>query len=288
MGNISTDWTVLKMLTWGTNYFESKGIRNPRLSIEWLLAHVLDKKRLDLYLIFDRPLSVYELNTVKPLIKRRASHEPLQYITQETNFFGCLINVNSNVLIPRPETEELVDWVLKKIPADEKKNVLDIGTGSGCISIALNKNRPNWNISGFDISPEAIKIAAHNSRKNNTHVHFSVDDIFSPSNELQSKKFDIIVSNPPYILKSEEPTLDKEVKEFEPSLALFTSSTETIYQSIEEFASKSLSKNGLIILEFNERFGQETLQIFSSSKWHAFIKKDMARKDRFIIAKKVK
>lgn len=287
MKHTSTDWTVLKMLTWATSYFKTKGVRNPRLSIEWLLAHVLKKKRLDLYLIFDRPLSLYEIDSIKPLIIRRANNEPVQYITEETDFFGCLIKVSPNVLIPRPETEELVDWILNKIPTNVPQNVLDIGTGSGCISIALKKNRPDWIISGFDISAKAIQIARYNSKINNTPIHFTIDDIFSPSDHLHSNTFDVIVSNPPYILKSEENTLDREVREYEPSLALFTSTIGKIYRSIEVFASKSLSEHGLMMLELNERFGQQILQLFSSPTWHAVIKKDSAGKDRFIVVKKL-
>lgn len=156
MSQNSTDWTVLKILEWATSYFEEKGIRNPRLSIEWLLAYVLNKKRLDLYLIYDRPLTRDDLNNLRPLIKRRANHEPLQYITGETNFYGYKIQVMPGVLIPRPETEELVEWVLEKTDENSQISLIDIGTGSGCIPIAVKKERPNWSISAFDVSPDAI------------------------------------------------------------------------------------------------------------------------------------
>ncbi len=288
MAQSSTDWTVLKMLTWATDYFEEKGIRNPRLSIEWLLAHVLQKKRLDLYLIYDRPLTIDELDAIRPMVKRRANHEPLQYITGETDFFGCRIKVEPGVLIPRPETEELVEWILNKNTANEPLRVLDIGTGSGCIPIALKKERPKWSVTAFDVSTEAIQIAMKNALLNQTEITFTVDNVYSPDERLLSTQFDVIISNPPYVLDTEAETLDKEVKAFEPEIALFTPTTKKIYSAIEEFASNSLKTNGILMLEINEKFGQETLQYFPADFWVAELQKDYAGKDRFIFAKKVK
>lgn len=287
MGSKSTDWTVLKMLTWATSYFEEKGIRNPRLSIEWLLAEVLQKKRLDLYLIYDRPISREELDLIKPMIKRRAQHEPLQYIVGNTNFFGITLKVNSDVLIPRPETEELIDWVLQNTPPNDPFIVLDIGTGSGCIPIALKKARSNWSIHAFDISNEALLIATENACLNGTEINFWKDDIFSPSNKLLAQEFNIITSNPPYILHSEAEHLDIEVKAFEPSLALFTSSTEKIFKAIIQFSTKCLKQNGLLAIEINEKFGNEILTFFEDQVWEASIQKDYGGKDRFIFAKKM-
>lgn len=288
MGSKSTDWTVLKMLTWATSYFEEKGIRNPRLSIEWLLAEVLQKKRLDLYLIYDRPISREELDLIKPMIKRRAQHEPLQYIVGNTNFFGITLKVNSDVLIPRPETEELIDWVLQNTPPNDPFIVLDIGTGSGCIPITLKKARSNWSIHAFDISNEALLIATENACLNGTEINFWKDDIFSPSNKLLAQEFNIITSNPPYILHSEAEHLDIEVKAFEPSLALFTSSTEKIFKAIIQFSTKCLKQNGLLAIEINEKFGNEILTFFEDQVWEASIQKDYGGKDRFIFAKKMK
>ena len=288
MGSKSTDWTVLNMLTWATSYFEEKGIRNPRLSIEWLLAEVLQKKRLDLYLIYDRPLSREELDVIKPMIKRRAQHEPLQYIVGNTNFFGTTLKVNSNVLIPRPETEELVDWVLQNTPSNDPFNVLDIGTGSGCIPIALKKARSNWSIHAFDVSNDALLTATENAFLNGTEINFWKDDIFSPSNKLLAQEFNIITSNPPYILHSEAEHLDIEVKAFEPSLALFISSTKKIFKAIIQFSTKCLKQNGLLAIEINEKFGNEVLTLFDDQVWEASIQKDYGGKDRFIFAKKMK
>src|SRR5690606_6466742 len=139
------DWTVLRMLEWATAYFESKGIPSPRLSIEWLLGEVLSLKRLDLYLQHDRTLTTSELDTLRGWVLRRGKHEPLQYITGSTDFYNCTINVTPAVLIPRQETEQLVDKILQG-HSETHQRVLDVGTGSGCIAIAIKKARPDWHV----------------------------------------------------------------------------------------------------------------------------------------------
>lgn len=150
------EWTVLSMLEWATDYFEQKDIPDPRHSIEWLLAETLGIKRLDLYLKYDRPLSPDELDQLRPMVKRRAEHEPLQYIIGYTDFMNARISVDKSVLIPRIETEQLVEIILDQQSGTENKNlsVLDIGTGSGCIPIALKMECPDWKLSGIDISAE--------------------------------------------------------------------------------------------------------------------------------------
>ncbi len=140
------EWNVLSMINWGTGYFEKKGIPSPRLSIEWILADILSLKRLNLYIQFERPLSKDELKRIREYVKRRARHEPLQYIIGYTEFMNAKINVNPDVLIPRPETEQLTELILEEHPGNTGLNVLDIGTGSGCIAIALKMEHPDWNI----------------------------------------------------------------------------------------------------------------------------------------------
>lgn len=279
-------WTVLSMLKWATTYFKEKGIRNPRYSIEWLLAFVLDKKRLDLYLVYDRPITKKELSQLKPLVKRRAVHEPLQYITGETDFFGTKITVKPGVLIPRMETEQLMEIVLDKTTALESPNVLDIGTGSGCIPIALKNARPSWNLFATDISEEALSIAKQNATLNGTDITFAKDDIYSPSFPSEKILFDVIISNPPYILKDEHETLDKEVREFEPELALFCDSTQNMYGAIQKFSTSFLNKNGLLFLELHENHADEVGKLFTQSGWNTAIQKDYDKRDRFLVAKK--
>lgn len=273
------------MLEWATDFFEQKQVKSPRFSIEWLLAYVLSIKRLDLYLAYDRPLSSEELEELRPMVKRRASHEPLQYITGETDFHRVRIKVQPGVLIPRQETEQLVDWVLELYGNKESLKVLDIGTGSGCIPIALKHARPNWEIFATDISDEALNIARENATYNKVDISFYNDDLFKP-NSLGDHKFDLIISNPPYIHPDEKNSLDDEVKNYEPELALFCESTQKMYQAIEALCSKYLKKNGEVFLELHEDHSEEALQIFQEGNWEAFVKNDYSKKPRFLKSKR--
>lgn len=279
-------WTVLSMMEWATAYFEEKGVSQSRLSIEWLLAHVLDVKRLDLYLMFDRPLSTAQLEELRPIVKRRASHEPLQYIIGETDFLNTTIKVRRGVLIPRPETEQLVEMVLNQFPENTTVSVLDIGTGSGCIPIALKKNRPDWEVYGMDLSTEALSIAGENAALNKTDIRFFEGDLFKPGS-VSRNEFDIIISNPPYILEQERSSLDKEVVNFEPGMALFCSSTQKMYSAIRNLAAQKLSKKSLLFLELHELYGNEVLSLFENSNWKAKLANDYSGKARFLIAEKM-
>tara|TARA_R100000908_G_scaffold65272_1_gene53671 strand:+ start:139373 stop:140209 length:837 start_codon:yes stop_codon:yes gene_type:complete len=275
------------MLEWATAYFEENEVKSPRFSIEWLLADVLSIKRLDLYLEYDRPLSSAELEKLRPLVKRRAGHEPLQYITGETDFYNVKIKVEPGVLIPRQETEELVDWILQSYPKDAELNVLDIGTGSGCIPIALKNERPNWNIYATDISPQALDIAKTNAELNSTEIHLQQDDLFSPK-AFQDTSFHLIISNPPYILRSEKSGLDEEVKKYEPELALFCESTEKMYGALEELSRSKLSEDGDLFLELHEDYSEEVHQLFKTRGWNGTIKNDYSGKPRFFKGEKSK
>lgn len=283
MSHTRDEWTVLSMLKRTTSYFEEKKVNSPRLSIEWLLAYVLDVKRLDLYLKYDRPLSVEELDVLRPLVKRRANHEPLQYITGETDFYNCRIKVNPNVLIPRQETEQLVELIRKNHEHSEGLNVLDIGTGSGCIPISLKKEFESWKVSAFDVSEEAVELAKENGQVNNVSVDFFKHDLFELLNEREETKFDIIISNPPYILFEEKESLDYEVKNFEPHLALFCESTEKMYGAIEKFCSIYLSKHGVLYLEIHENYSRDVESIFHKQKWVVKPIRDLEEKSRFLI-----
>lgn len=286
MNKPPAEWTVLSMMKWATTYFKEKGVRNPRYSIEWLLAFVLDKKRLDLYLVYDKPISKDELSKLRPLVQRRAQHEPLQYITGETDFFNTRIKVQPGVLIPRMETEQLIEIILQKASEFESPKVLDIGTGSGCIPIALKKNSPLWEMHATDISDDALEIALQNAALNQVDIEFAKDDIYNPIFFGANQMFDIIVSNPPYILRDEYKKLDREVREFEPDLALFCNSTESIYSSILRFATSNLKVKGLLFLELHEDHANEVLELFANAGWSAKIEKDYDKRDRFLVAEK--
>ncbi len=279
------EWTVLSMLEWGTEFFKSKNIPDPRHSIEWLLAETLDIKRLDLYLKYDRPLSHRELDALRPLVKRRAQHEPLQYIVGFTDFMSARISVNEHVLIPRLETEQLVEIILEEHSESKDLSVLDIGTGSGCIPIALKMEQPTWNISGIDISSQALEVARENAEQNNVEITFSEGDILNPKTFDRNTSVDIIVSNPPYVKPEEKDLLEPQVKDFEPSQALFTDDLEKMYNCIINFAERNLSKKGSLYLELHESYGKKILSLFDQNSWSAKLLKDYDNKARFIVAK---
>ncbi|WP_428235970.1 peptide chain release factor N(5)-glutamine methyltransferase [Gracilimonas sp.] len=285
MPKAPSEWTVLSMLEWATEFFEERNVKSPRMSIEWLLADVLSVKRLDLYLIYDRPLTAEELDVLRPLVKRRATHEPLQYITGHTDFHNVRIYVKPGVLIPRQETEELVAWILELYPKGETLSVLDVGTGSGCIPVALKKARPEWDLFATDISDKALSVARKNAEQNEVDISFAQDDIFNPK-AFSDRTFDLIISNPPYILHSEKPTLDKEVKDYEPEEALFCESTVQIYGALEQLSSRVLSADGTVFLELHEDNSGEVLDLFDKANWSAELKNDYGQKTRFLKAKK--
>lgn len=211
---METKWTILKILNWTKDYFTGKGLENPRLNAELIISHVLEYTRLELYVHFEESVSDEHRVEIKNLLLRRAKGEPLQYVLGETEFYGFRMFVTPEVLIPRPETEYLVEKIVKEhssIPS-----ILEIGSGSGCISIALKKNFPEAEITSVDISDEALKIAQKNAEENEVEINFIESDIF----QNIEGKFKVIVSNPPYIPDYEYKELSSEILEFEPKLAL--------------------------------------------------------------------
>jgi release factor glutamine methyltransferase len=229
----------------------------------------------------------------EPIIARLIKAEPIQFILGEALFFGRKFLVNKNTLIPRPETEELVDIAiiaLKKMAKTKAHlTVLDIGTGTGCIAISLAKSIDNLKVTAWDISEEALKIAEENNVKNEANVIFEKKDILA--NDLESEKtFDLIISNPPYVTMAEKSKMQPNVLNFEPHLALFVANNNPLqfYKSIGFFAFKQLNKNGVLMLEINENFGYETAKLLMDIGFNsASIIKDFHGKERMIVAKTV-
>ena len=221
---IDPQWTILKILQWTTSFFTTHAIDSPRLTAEILLAHVLDARRIDLYLRFDQPLNAGELADYREVIKRRVRREPVAYITGTREFWGLDFTVSPDVLIPRPETEFIVEESIKLIPAGAgsgRWRILDIGTGSGAVVVSLAKNRPEHWFAASDISRTAVSIASANAARHQVadRVHFFLGDSFLPIRP-SAKKFDLIVSNPPYIATGDINGLDPEVGRYEPRQAL--------------------------------------------------------------------
>jgi release factor glutamine methyltransferase len=241
-------WTLLDVLKWTTEFFEERNIPSPRVDAEWILAHVFKIKRLEIYLRFAQPLEKHELETIRTLVIRRANREPLQYILGNTEFYGYTLNVNENVLIPRPETEFLVERIIKEVPKDSK--FLDIGTGSGAISITLAKELDSSNITALDISEQALETAKSNAELNDVKINFVLGNLLPEKIE----KYDVIISNPPYIDEEDYKTLEPEITRYEPKLALVAEEKGLIlYKKILQQAGAYLNENGVIYFEIGEK-----------------------------------
>jgi release factor glutamine methyltransferase len=213
-------WTVLKVLQWTAEYFGRKGVDQPRAGAEVLLAHMLGMERIQLYLNFDRPLSSEERTSYRELIRRRASREPTQYITGKQEFWSLEFAVTPDVLIPRPETELLVEKALELV-GDTAKRVLDLGTGSGAIAIALAHECPTIQVVATDRSCAALLVARRNASRHHVHEHISLvaTDLFEGFSS-SAALFDVIISNPPYIDEGEFHQLAPEITRYEPNAAL--------------------------------------------------------------------
>lgn len=216
------------------------------------------------------------------------TYKPIQYITGETSFYGLHFHVNSHVLIPRPETEELVDWILKqKLPHNPV--ILDVGTGSGCIAVALAKNLPGAIVYAIDISNQAIELANKNANKCGVKIVLGNENILAPSEELKKKRFDLIVSNPPYITIGEREKMNKNVLDFEPHLALFVPDEDPLvfYNAILTYTLGSLNENGRVFFEINESFDKEIVALMKNHNFAEIeLRKDINDKFRMISGRK--
>ncbi|OQX28306.1 MAG: protein-(glutamine-N5) methyltransferase, release factor-specific [Desulfobacteraceae bacterium IS3] len=219
--NSERTWTILEILKWASPYFASRNIDTPRLDAEILLSHALQCKRIDLYLRYDQPLCKNELALFKSLIKRRISREPVAYIVGKKDFWSLELEITGDVLIPRPETECVVETAISLLPPDVPKRILEIGTGSGAIVLALASEQPGNVFFASDRSVKAVEIARKNAFRNNLgeRVHFFAGDWFAPL-RTDMPLFDMILSNPPYIRRGMIPQLAPEICKYEPSAAL--------------------------------------------------------------------
>ena len=268
MSQTAKKYSLLDVINLMTDFLQEKGIENGRLNAELIAGKVFDLNRVQLYLNFERPVTSQELGKLRELLKRRANHEPLQYVLGKTEFYSLPIEVTPATLIPRPETEILVDFVLnnykKFFPQSQKLNILDLGTGSGNIAIALAKHIENAKIIAIDISAEALKIARNNAVGNGVDdkIDFLQLDIFSnvPENFMQQ---DIVVANLPYISATEMETLPIEVKQYEPHEALFGGKDGLDYfRKLSKILNLILSKPGLVALEIGADQADKVKNIF--------------------------
>jgi len=277
---LSDSWTLLKLLRWATEFFTGKGIDNPRLDAELLLAHVLGLDRVGLYMNYDRPLDAEELNKLRPLVKRRGQREPLQYLLGSTEFWSLEFKVSPAVLIPRADTEILVEEALSKV--DESGLLLDVGTGSGAIVVSLAKELEQWQCEGIDLSTEALAIAQENVDGN--QVTDRVELFQADLNQLPQKKYNLIVSNPPYIAQDEWETLMPEVRDHEPQMALIAEREGlACYQSLLDQASDHLLTGGWLLVEIGYQQAEAVQQLFIDAGFaDVYLREDYAGQPRVV------
>lgn len=244
----------------------------------------LNIKRIDLALKPSVEIDQQQQLLMKSALERLKNSEPIQYITGNTEFFGMPFQVNKSVLIPRPETEELVEWIVNDSDKSENLKVLDIGTGSGCIAVSLAKNLPKAEIYAIDISEEALNTAKLNARRNDVEISFQQKDILNT--ESLDGTFNIIVSNPPYVRELEKSSMHSNVLEHEPKQALYVEDSNALifYHKIAQLATKHLSENGSLYFEINQYLAPETLALIKNLGFEAELKKDIFGNDRMIKA----
>jgi release factor glutamine methyltransferase len=273
--------TVVEVLKLSASYLQDRKVEKSRRMAEELLAFILKMKRIDLYLQHDRPVNEIELTQLREMLKRLAKGEPVAYILGEVEFYGCSIRVDKRVLIPRSETEILVDLISKRASGV----VWDVCSGSGCIGIALKKAKPDLEISLSDISSEALALAEENARLNGVEVSLFQGDLFAP---FGGKSADLIVCNPPYVSTREYLTLDPSVRDFEPKLALVGENEGlAFYERIQAEIGPFLRPGGQLWLEIGHAQGKAVMKIFSSGGWKKqTLLQDWAGKDRYLSLEK--
>jgi len=259
-----TNLRVVDIIQSSTDFLAKKGVPDPRLDAELLLGDILQKKRLDLYLFFDRPVAKHELDQYREYIRRRGSREPLQHILGRTGFMNLSLRTGPQALIPRPETEVLVEQAMH-LMKDRSARILDIGTGSGCIAISLASELEDARVHAIDLSEEALSLAQENARANAVSVNFQQKDIMSDPLQVD-ERFDLVISNPPYIANSEKDELQTEVREFDPPEALFDGGDGlSFYRRFANIMPDLLLPGGHFMFEFGGLHQErEVLDIFSA------------------------
>lgn len=257
---------------------------------DWVMEHLTGKRKIDRLLDADLALTTSQQIQLEEYTRELLAHRPVQYVLGEAWFAGMRFGVNESVLIPRPETEELVDWIVTEMQntACKTQNLLDIGTGSGCIPVSIKKKFPSCIVTAIDSSEAALKTAAQNAAALDTAIHFQRIDFLNKAARNQLPVFDIITSNPPYIKQSESLAMRRNVLDFEPSLALFVPDEDALlfYRHIALFGQTHLSKNGSVFLEINESLGREVVQLFTEQGFDCEARKDLQGKDRMVKAVK--
>lgn len=287
------DWTIQKLLNWITDYFTEKAIDSPRLSAELLLSHVLGLTRIELYTEFDSEVTEEKLGQLHELVKRCGGNEPVAYLVGRTEFYSLPIKVTPDCLIPRPETELLVERAIEFLRTRKGvQYVCDLCTGSGCIAVAIAKNFADAKIIATDISDAALAVAAENVEAHNLKdkVQLLCGDLFAPVIAgLDAGKFDLITCNPPYVSAAEYESLDKNVRDYEPRQALYAGADGLdVYRKIIEKIDEFLKPDSTLLLEIGYSQGPAVRELLEQTGFFGEIKieKDPHNNDRVVTAKK--
>jgi len=285
--------TVLESIQKSTEFLAKKGVESPRLQVELLLAHLLKLPRMKLYLNFERLLTTPEVDSFRELIKRRGRREPLQHIVGSTSFCGLELAVNRHALVPRPETEILAElgWqFLNQLPArnSQPSTALDFGTGSGCLAVALAVKCPGAQVWAMDISAEALELAKQNAERHRSisGIRFVQSDGFAAL--PPEIRFDLIISNPPYVPSAEIGTLQPEVRDYDPRCALEGGPDGLdCFRRLAAEGQPFLKPGGRIMLEFGDGQIEDTREIFERQKWIVeAVKEDYSHQPRVLVARR--
>ncbi len=277
--------SVLEIIKRTTGFFEQRGVESPRLNAELLIGHALGLKRMQLYLQFERPLTETELEQIRPLVKRRGTREPLQYIMGETEFFGLKLKVDRRALIPRPETERLIELVTQQLVVPPA-TILDLGTGTGAIALALAKTWPEAVVTAVEKSEEALALARENAATTGLEgrVKFVLSDWFAGLAE--GARFQLIMANPPYLSDEETAATQPEVKDFEPRIALSAGSNSAAdLEHIIRVARSCLTPGGLLACETGITQHQ-ILVALATAQGYARVesRRDLTGRERYLFA----
>jgi release factor glutamine methyltransferase len=280
-------WTIRRVLDWTRGHFDKQAIDAPRLTAELLLAHVLSTTRVKLFMDLDRPLTKEELTTYRGLIQRRLTHEPTQYLVGHKEFYGRRFTVDARVLIPRSETELLVEAGLQVLPKDTPARVLDVCTGSGCIAVSIAAERPSASVWASDVSPDALEVAKTNAEALgvSSRVTFFLGSLLD--SVPADARFDLVLSNPPYIPTKELPGLDPEVRK-EPRLALDGGDDGlAVIRPLAAAAAPRLNPGGWLALEIAEDQGARVKAVLEGAGLtDVRIEKDLARHERLVLGRR--
>ncbi len=261
--------------------------------INWILEKQLKLSSTDIISKREISIAQADIKELERMCAELKAHRPIQYVLGEAEFYHLKFKVNESVLIPRPETEELVDLIIKKFKTHSTLNILDIGTGSGCIPIAIKKNIPNANVYGLDISKDALEIAKHNAEKNNVEVNFFQKDVLSDTiaedilKQTNNQKIDLIISNPPYVLESEKEGLQNRVKDYEPNLALFVNDKDPIlfYRKIATLTGNIGAEKASLYFECHTNYAKSISNLLKAEDFgNTTLFKDLAGLNRFVSA----